>query len=391
MPESAPIPSGRPHSAAFWFGASRALRSRVKVLPEHARGHNRALVLETLYHAGPMSRADLARATGLTRVTVSELVAELIDDAIVRATGMREVTGPGKPAALVDVDRGGHHIVGIDMFASDVFSGALLTLDGEVIVRDTVERPADDDGDATLAAVLDLAKRLIAASDRPLLGVGIGTQGLVDPDGTVLSSPNHGWHDLPLQRHASAELGLPVIVRNDANAAALAEYTFGSGSGDFVLIAIGRGVGAGIVSGGQLLTGSRFAAGEIGHVVIGTDSGPRCVCGRNGCLEAWVNVVRLTAAIAEAPEERDRILRDAGERLGIALAPILAALDLSDIVVSGPDELLTDAFFQAVVDTLQARTLEGVFDDVSVRRTAQTEIVLRGAAVAVLSDQLGIS
>src|SRR4051812_45418976 len=97
------------------FGPGRSLRSRVKVLPEHARGHNRALVLQTLYHDGAMSRADLARETGLTRVTISDLVAELISDGIVIEKGIREASGPGKPAILVDMDRGGHHIVGLDL------------------------------------------------------------------------------------------------------------------------------------------------------------------------------------------------------------------------------------------------------------------------------------
>ncbi|MGF2948833.1 ROK family transcriptional regulator [Microbacterium alcoholitolerans] len=392
MPESddAQPLQKRSDAAARAFGPSRRLRSRTKVLPEHARSHNRALVLQTLYHEGPMSRADLARETGLTRVTISDLVAELIADEIVKELGVREASGPGKPATLVDVDRTGHRIVGIDMSGTTRFEGALMTLDGEVTARETIDRP-DDDGEATLTATLELARRLIALAAQPILGVGIGTQGVVGADGVVLSSPNLGWHGLPLQATVSRELDLPVIVRNDANAAVLAEYTFGTERSDFMLVKIGRGVGAGLISGGQPLTGSRFAAGEIGHVVVGAGPSPRCVCGRNGCLEAWVNVGRLTAAIAESPGARDDVLRDAGARLGIAIAPIVAALDLSDIVLSGPADLLSDVFVAAATDALHAHTLEEVFDDVEIRFTAQPDIVLRGAAVMVLSDQLGIS
>lgn len=90
---------------AHAFGPGRHLRSRSKVLPEHARGHNRALVLQTLYHAGAMSRADLSRETGLTRVTISDLVAEFIADGIVIEMGVREAVGPGKPPILIDIDR----------------------------------------------------------------------------------------------------------------------------------------------------------------------------------------------------------------------------------------------------------------------------------------------
>ncbi|UNK72603.1 ROK family transcriptional regulator [Microbacterium sp. H1-D42] len=373
------------------FGPSRKLRSRAKLLPEYARAHNRSLVLQTLYHAGQVSRADLARETGLTRVTISDLVAELIADEIVKEIGVREASGPGKPATLIDIDRNGHQIIGIDMSGSTRFEGAVMNLDGEVVTRDAVERPPGEDGDATFAVMIELARRLIAASDKPILGVGIGTQGVVSADGAVLSSPNLGWQGLPLRARTSIELDLPVIVGNDANAAVLAEYTFGGARSDFMLIKVGRGVGAGLITGGQPLTGSRFAAGEIGHVVVGTDGGPRCVCGRDGCLEAWLNVGRLSAAIEERPEARDEILRDAGARMAIGIAPIVAALDLSDIVLSGPADLLDDIFLRAAVDTLHARTLDGVFSDITIHRTEQPDIVLRGAAVMVLAGQLGIS
>ncbi|MBO9627119.1 MAG: ROK family transcriptional regulator [Microbacterium sp.] len=376
---------------AHAFGPGRHLRSRSKVLPEHARGHNRALVLQTLYHSGAMSRADLSRETGLTRVTISDLVAEFIADGIVVEMGVREAVGPGKPPILIDIDRVGHQIVGIDLSGPSAFVGAVLSLDGDVIERREVARPDEADGEAAYAATLELARLLVGAATQPILGVGIGTPGVVRPDGVVLSSPNLGWTDLPLEAKLGVDLDLPVLVRNDANAAVLAEYTFGEAKADFMLIKIGRGVGAGLITGSQPLLGSRFAAGEIGHVVVGTDGGPRCACGKDGCLEAWVGVSRLGAAIAAEPEARDEILRDAGTRMAIAIAPIVAALDLSEVVLSGPADLLGGILIDAAVETLHARTLEGVFEDALIRLTAQEDIVLRGAAVMVLSGQLGVS
>jgi len=373
------------------FGPGRHLRSRAKVLPEHARGHNRALVLQTLYHAGAMSRADLSRETGLTRVTISDLVAEFIADGIVIEMGVRETVGPGKPPILIDIDRVGHQIIGIDLSGPSAFVGAVLSLDGDVLERREVARPEGPDGDAVYAAILDLARQLVAASTQPLLGAGIGTPGVVRPDGLVLSSPNLGWTNFPLEAKLGADLDLPVLARNDANAAVLAEYTFGDAKADFMLIKIGRGVGAGLITGSQPLLGSRFAAGEIGHVVVGTDGGPRCACGKDGCLEAWLSVSRLRDALAEEPTARDAILRDAGTRMGIAIAPIVAALDLSEVVVSGPADLLDGILIDSAIETLHARTLEGVFEDTLIRLTRQEDIVLRGAAVMVLSAQLGVS
>jgi predicted NBD/HSP70 family sugar kinase len=378
-------------AGAHAFGPGRHLRSRAKVLPEQARGHNRALVLQTLYHSGAMSRADVSRETGLTRVTISDLVAEFIADGIVVERGIRETVGPGKPPILIDIDRVGHQIIGLDLSGPRVFTGAVLSLDGDVLERRDVPRPETTDGEATYAATLALARMLIAAATQPVLGVGIGTPGVVRPDGVVLSSPNLGWSHLPLQAKLGADLSLPVLVRNDANAAVLAEYTFGEAKADFMLIKIGRGVGAGVITGSQPLWGSRYAAGEIGHVVVGTDGGPRCACGKDGCLEAWLSVTRLAAAIAEAPESEEEILTDAGTRMAIGIAPIVAALDLSEVVLSGPAALLDGTLIEAAVRTLHARTLEGVFEDVRIRVTDQDDIVLRGAAVMVLSSQLGVS
>lgn len=384
-------PAGYVGATAHAFGPGRHLRSRSKVLPEHARGHNRALVLQTLYHSGAMSRADLSRETGLTRVTISDLVAEFIADGIVIEMGVRETVGPGKPPILIDIDRVGHQIVGIDLSGPSAFVGAVLSLDGEVLERREVPRPESPDGDAAYAATLELARGLVAAATEPVLGVGIGTPGVVRPDGIVLSSPNLGWTNLPLEAKLGIDLDLPVLVRNDANAAVLAEYTFGDAKADFMLIKIERGVGAGLITGSQPLLGSRFAAGEIGHVVVGTDGGPRCACGKDGCLEAWLSVSRLRTAIAADPSAREDILRDAGTRMAIAIAPIVAAIDLSEVVLSGPSDLLDGTLIEAAIETLHARTLEGVFEDAVVRLTHQDDIVLRGAAVMVLSGQLGVS
>ncbi|MEV7694879.1 ROK family transcriptional regulator [Microbacterium sp. NPDC089189] len=366
-------------------------RSATKVLPEHARGHNKSLVLQTLFHAGSQSRADLARETGLTRVTISDLVAELIADGFVIEQGMREGSRPGKPAMLVDIDRTGHRIVGIDLSGSDTFLGAVLTLDGDIVAR--AERPHPADAAGVLPTVIDLARELVADAHAPVLGIGIGTPGVVDDHGVVLRAPNLGWVGFDLEGVLSEALDLPVLVANDANAAVLAEYTFGGAGDDVLLVKVGSGVGSGLLTGGQPLRGSRFAAGEIGHVTVGTDGGPACACGKVGCLEAWLSVPSITARTAAVDGGGlDSVLRDAGERLGIALAPVVGALDLSEVVLSGPPELLGGVLAQATAEALRTRTLAPFHEGLQVRMTQQgQDIVLRGAAVMVLSARLGVS
>lgn len=371
----------------------RSLRPTGKALPGHAREHNRALVLQTLFTAGPRSRADLARDTGLTRVTISDLVAELIDDALVVEKGQREEARPGKPATIVDLNRDGHRIVGIDLSDHPLLRGAVLDLDGRVLERVEVELDGDV-GPAVTDKVIAMARELIARSDVPVLGVGVGSPGVVDPTGTVLSAPNLGWIAEPLQTAVAEATGLPVLVANDANAAALAEHSFGGGLGDMMLVRVGHGVGAGLVLDGRLLLGNRFAAGELGHVVVGTDGGPRCVCGKVGCLETWLAVPRLAAALAEASSapERDGILRQAGRRLGIALAPVVGALDLAEVVLSGPADLLAGPLAESTIETLRARTMAEFHGHLELRMsTLGQDTVMRGAAAMVLSGRLGVS
>lgn len=369
----------------------RNLRRAAKVLPEHARAHNRSLVLQTLFHSGAMSRADLSRETGLTRVTISDLIAELIADGFVAEKGVREASGPGKPAMLVDLDRSGHRIIGIDLSGSDVFRAAVLDLDGSIVVRRSIPVAA---GDELVESVISLVRELIADSHAPILGVGVGAPGVIDDRGVVITAPNLRWTGFDLQTTLEKALDLPVVVANDANAAVLAEYTFGGAGDDVMLVKVDRGVGSGLLSGGRPMRGARFAAGEIGHVTVGTDGGPLCACGKVGCLEAWISVPSLSGRLAEASGDsaRDGVLRDAGERLGIALAPIVGALDLSEIVLSGPPELLGGPLAEATAETLRTRTLAEVHEGIRVRMTEQgQDIVLRGAAVMVLSGQLGVS
>lgn len=369
---------------------SAARMARGKVLPEHARRHNRSLVLNTLFHDAPMSRADLARATGLTRVTVSALVAELLDEHLVMETGLRDDVRPGKPATLIDVDPQSLCIITLDLSGNEALIGARLSLRGDIVHRETVPRPVD--AGEILDAVLGLASGLVTGSPSRVLGVGVGTPGIVDEAGRVLSAPNFGWEGLDLAGTMHERLGVPVTVVNDANAAVLGEFTFAGAAQNALLIRIGKGVGSGLLTDGQLVRGAHLAGGELGHVTVGTDGGPRCACGKIGCLEAWLSEAALAAhSDAERPGARAAALHEAGDRLGIALAPVVGVLDISEIILSGPPELLDGELRNSVTNTLRSRTLTRFHDSVEVRMAQQgDDIVLRGAAVPVLTTQLGV-
>ncbi|MEE6286389.1 ROK family transcriptional regulator [Georgenia sp. MJ173] len=372
----------------------RVLDPTVKVLPSHARGHNRALVLQTLASHRVLSRADIARETGLTRVTVSDLVADLIASSLVVELGQRAESRPGKPATLLQIDKDARHTVGVDLSDLTTFRSAVMDLDGTVLAIHELAT-----GGATGAAAADVAVQVaasaVAGATAPVLGVGVGTPGIVDSSGVVLTAPNLGWSDLPLQRLLSDELRLPVHVANDANAAVMAESRFGGGGDDLLLITVGSGVGAGILVNGVPRLGARSAAGEIGHVVVGTDGGPPCACGKVGCLEAWLSVRslrRALAATAAADAARRDVLEEAGRRLGIAMAPVVGTLDITEIALSGPADLLAGALVEAADRTLRERMLASVHNDLEIRLSSlSTDIVLRGAGAIVLAAELGLS
>ena len=181
--------------------------------------------------------------------------------------------------------------------------GAVVTLRG--IIRHRARLPLHgQDGNTVLVQLFSFIDGLVKATDRPLLGIGISTPGLIDTtSGIVRRAVNFGWQDLLLRNIVQSHFNLPIYVANDSHMVALAEYMFGQpqSSANLVVIKVGQGIGAGIVLNGQLFSGDDHGAGEIGHVVV-VEDGPLCKCGNHGCLEAVASIawiVRRAQEIAE--------------------------------------------------------------------------------------------
>jgi predicted NBD/HSP70 family sugar kinase len=358
--------------------------------PEDARRANRSLLLGSLHRDGPMSRADLAKLTGLTRATVSAVVRDLIDDAVVEELGLSTAGGVGKPATLVGIDADGRHILCLDLSEPARFIGAIVNLTGKVVVRRTYERKGKT-GRAAVTLVRKICRELVADADRPLLGIGIASPGIVDGDGVIVTTAHLGWTALPLAADLSREFDLPVAVVNDANAAALAELTFGDEPAvNLICVRVDEGVGAGLVLDGRLFAGSSYAAGEIGHVVVNPD-GALCACGKRGCLETEVSEPLLNRRLEADGSDGTAILTRAGEHLGVALATVLSALDVADVVLSGSGPATTESFRSAAVAAISARTMPVLSDRLVVRAsTFGFDDVLVGAAARILDHELGI-
>jgi predicted NBD/HSP70 family sugar kinase len=317
------------------------------------RDLNRAAIFKLIGSSGPIARAQIARQLGLSPATVTAVTRELLDHGLVRVVD-RSQARRGRPALLLEVVGGAAAAFGAKV-APDHVVGVRVDLEGEVLER--FEAPFD-------ASVPDAVERLgdlltgwldEASSAVPLLGVGLGVSGVVDSARGILDSPLLGWRGVPLAGLLADRLRLPVYVDNDVNTLAVSERLHGRGRDveHFVTVTIGRGVGLGIVAGGDIYRGHGGGAGEFGHTTVVAD-GPPCSCGKRGCLEALVadpalvaaarrarllkrdeGVERLTA-LADAGNARAReIFAAAGETLGRAVGDLANVLSPEVVLVSG--------------------------------------------------------
>ena len=365
-------------------------RRRHLTRPHDGRKSNLALVTQSLYDEPQLTRADLARLTGLTKVTISDIVSELIDEGLVRETGITTGLRPGKPAATLDVREDTFDIMALDLAGPEILRAGLYSVRGAK--RDEVSANLEGrTGEDATALTVDLARDCAGKATRPILGIGVGSPGAVDAFGTVIAAPNLDWHGVPLQDIISTRLGLPTVVQNDANTAVIAEKAFADGSSTLLRVQITRGVGAGILLSGSLVLGTSGAAGEIGHVVIDRQ-GALCSCGKRGCLETWISVPSLRARLAKKGSSSHEILAEAGRRLGMALAPVVAALDLQDVILGGPEDLLGGSFISACAELICERTHSEFRRDISMKLSSLgNEAVLLGAVSLVLRTTLGVS
>lgn len=204
--------------------------------------------------------------------------------------------------------------IGIDVGGTKI-AGGVVDESGTLIEERRVESPARD-ADAIESAITDLVAAL--RRDHEVEAVGIGAAGYVDSTrAVVMFAPNLAWRDLDLRADLESRIGLPVVVENDANAAAWGEFAFGAGADvdDLLLLTIGTGVGGGIVLGGRLHRGAFGVAAEVGHMRV-VPGGRLCGCGNHGCLEQYASGTALVRAVREEVAAGSLLARGVLDRAG---------------------------------------------------------------------------
>jgi glucokinase len=229
---------------------------------------------------------------------------------------------------------------GVDVGGTKIAAG-VVDVDGSVLAELRVESPAHD-ASALEEAIAGLVREL--ASRHALTCVGIGAAGYVDRDrARILSAPNLVWRDLDLKASIEKRIDLPIVVENDANAAAWGEFTFGAGADvdDFLLVTVGTGVGGGIVLDGRLHRGAHGVAAEIGHLRV-VPGGIRCGCGNRGCLESYGSGTALVREARAAAEGSFPLAVDLLDRAGGVVSAIDGPL-ITEAARAG-DQFAIEAF-----------------------------------------------
>lgn len=299
---------------------------------------NRALVFDLLRRHPVISQAELVRESGLSRATISQIVEDFTREALVRSRGLGTSSG-GRPPTLLEFDPRARFAIGVEL-GNSACAAVITDLNAEPV---SWARSSGHTGnpDAALAMATTLVAELLRnLPAQGVLGIGVGTPGLADPQsGIIVVAPDLGWRDVPVGKPLADRFSLPVAVVNRAKAAALAEAWRGAGqkADPLVYVSLGTGISAGIVIGERLYRGATLSEGAIGHMTMDLD-GPLCHCGNRGCLQAIVGSDALLARIRSAYYESDVSGADQDDQAHLeimSLAGVAVAAQAGNPIVLG--------------------------------------------------------
>ncbi|MCX4626943.1 MULTISPECIES: ROK family transcriptional regulator [unclassified Streptomyces] len=311
-------------------------------------------VVRAVRLAGSLTQAEIARSTGLSAATVSNIVRELKDGGTVEVT---DTSAGGRRARSVSLSGDAGIVIGVD-FGHTHLRVAVGNLAHQVLAEESAPLDVDaswaDGFDRAEALVGELIAGIGVGLDK-VIGVGLGVPGPIDVESGTLGSTAilPGWAGINPRQELSQRLGVPVYVDNDANLGALGELVWGSGRGvkDLAYIKVASGVGAGLVINGQIYRGPGGTAGEIGHITL-DESGPVCRCGNRGCLETFaaaryvlpllqsthgpeLTMERVVELAREGDPGCRRVIADVGRHVGSGVANLCNVLNPSRVVLGG--------------------------------------------------------
>ncbi|PKO01288.1 MAG: ROK family protein [Chloroflexi bacterium HGW-Chloroflexi-4] len=371
------------------------------------RSINRSILLNVIKTEGEISRVALAHKTGLSAATVTTITGHLIQEGLVFEKATGDSTG-GRPPIMLALNPRGGFVIGIKLMEGKAV-GAITDLNASILAKDAIELP-DTQVNTSVDTLATLVNRLVqqgGIKKKQLMGVGIGLAGVVDfAQGIVKQNPIFGWKNVNLRELLETRMRVPVYIDNDVNTLTLGEKWLepGKPEDDFIVITLGRGIGMGIVINGQIYRGKGGGAGEFGHIMV-DPNGPRCDCGRQGCLETLLSDRALIAEAQQkvSPDVRDLddliarmkagdqnaalIFTRAGNLLGQQVANLVNLFDPKLIIISGEGIRMGDVFFSAVRSTFTEGVMPGLAEDTEIRVNSWgDDIWALGAASLVIAE-----
>lgn len=397
---------------------ARALPADHEILGASAvRAQHSRLILNLLWREREISRAELARRTGLSRSTVSAIINDLLSTGLVEETRAGVSNGGRRPIILEFQDQASF-IVGIELGATHV-SCVLTDLRCNVRASWSVPAPVRDEPEVALEKMTLGVRAVLEAGgvqQSELVGLGVAVPSPVDQEhpGELLPLVVPKWEGHNIASHLTKSFGRPVFVDNDANLGALAELWWGAGSSvrDLAYIKVATGIGAGLIIDGRIFRGSAGVAGEIGHTSIDRN-GPQCLCGLRGCLATLIGTpallqraeseLRESGSNRAGPSNIDElvnwaldgdpaavtVIRYAGDILGIGIANMLNLLNPKMVILGGGIARAGDLLMGAVRDAIVRLSLPASISNAEIRTTGLNEWgIAVGAATLALEAAL---
>ncbi|MBO0961357.1 ROK family transcriptional regulator [Neobacillus sp. MM2021_6] len=374
---------------------------------EYMKSVNKTTILNKIRLSGSISRADIARETGITPPTVSSLVKELIRENLVIESRLGQSIGGRKPT-LLQLKEDGYYVIGLDA-GSKTIKGIVSDLVGNIYDRVEVDIYPNITKEEFLTCLSVVAEQLVGGNKQytgRILGIGVAMHGIIDvKTGTSLSSVNSGLLNVPIKQTLEKQTDLQVLVENNSRAMTLGEYWFGNESvaKRFAVINIGRGVGSGLIEDNKLIHGAHGVAGEIGHASISLE-GERCSCGNIGCLETFVTgeaiVRRAKRSIPDAPEnltaegvyrlakqgkrEYIQALEETGRLIGVGIVNFIHTANPNKIVLSGGVMKSKEFLLPSIQQIISERAL--IDETIIEVSKLGDDITVLGAAALLLND-----
>ena len=381
------------------------LRKVQAASPHTIRDINRQIVLNYVREREPISRAAIARETALQRSTISEIVEVLTGEGLVEEIGEGKSTGGRRPT-LLRLRIVGAIAIGVNITPTYT-TIASSDLAGAVVQQAAF--PTDPDPKRTVNRITEIVRKF---SDRSSIeGVGVSIPGLVNPEsGNVIFVPYFKWRDLPIGEMISRSTRLPVTIDNDANAVALAELWFGRpevrDARDFILVLVADGVGTGIIFDGQVYRGVRGAAGEFGHMIVGSNAPVLCSCGNDDCWEAFAseraasaryqkfsagrgapNFATLIDRAMDGEREAKMALTETARFLGTGISNLIVGFSPEVVIVSGAITRAWPLIEKALTEKIERSIRRGLPSARILRSTLNGDPTLMGALSLVLASK----